>query len=62
MDKVRCTRLTNIEDTPKNASEIARDGPPENRESLLKIASAWRECADNAENKIKDTSSSVDGD
>jgi hypothetical protein len=22
MDKVRCTRLTNIEDTPKNASEL----------------------------------------
>ena len=61
MDKVRCTRLTNIEDTPK-IERIARDGPPENGKSLLKIASTWRECADNAENKIKDTSSSVDGD
>jgi hypothetical protein len=29
MDKVRCTRLTNIEDTPK-IERIARDGPPEN--------------------------------
>jgi hypothetical protein len=46
----------------EECERIARDGPPENRESLLKIASAWRECADNAENKIKDTSSSVDGD
>jgi len=46
----------------EECERMARDGPPENRESLLKIASAWRECADNAENKIKDTSSSVDGD
>jgi hypothetical protein len=46
----------------EECERMARDGPPENRESLLKIASAWRECADSAEKKIKDEPSSVDGD
>ncbi len=46
----------------QECERIARDGSPENQETLLKIASAWRECADTAEKKIKDGLSSVDGD
>jgi hypothetical protein len=46
----------------QECERIARDGSPENREALLKIASAWRECADYADKKNKDAPSSVDGD
>jgi hypothetical protein len=41
----------------QECERIARDGSPENRETLLKIARAWRERADDAEKKIKDTPS-----
>jgi hypothetical protein len=53
------------EDYRKYAEEcerIARSVSPENRRILLNIARAWRERADEAEKKIKDTLSSVDGD
>ncbi len=53
------------EDYRKYAEEcerIARSVSPENRRILLNIARAWRERADDAEEKIKDSPSSVDGD
>ena len=57
--------MQTAEDYRKYAEEcerIARSVPPENRRILLNIARAWRERADEAEKKIKDTLSSVDGD
>jgi hypothetical protein len=53
------------EDYRKYAEEcerIARSVSPENRRSLLNIAGAWRERADDVEKKIKEQPSSVDGD
>jgi hypothetical protein len=52
------------EDYRKYAEECERIASvsPENRRILLNIARAWRERADHAEKKIKDSASSVDGD
>jgi hypothetical protein len=47
--------MQNPKDYRRYAEEcerIARNGSPEHREILLKIAGAWRECALNAERKI----------
>jgi hypothetical protein len=46
----------------EECERIARSVSPENRRILLNIARAWRERGDHAEKKIKDSSSSVDGD
>jgi hypothetical protein len=57
--------MQNPKDYRRYAEEcerIARNGSPEHREILLKIAGAWRECALNAEKKNSDQPSSVDGD
>src|SRR6185295_7800543 len=34
---------------------LARNGPPDHRETLIKIANAWRELAINAEKRNKNT-------
>jgi hypothetical protein len=46
----------------EECERIARGVSPENRRILLNIAHPWRERADDAEEKIKDSPSSVDGD
>jgi hypothetical protein len=43
-------------------NERAESSFPRTRKILLNIARAWRERVDEAEKKIKDTPSSVDGD
>jgi hypothetical protein len=46
----------------EECERIARGESPDNRRILLNIARAWRERADDVENKIKEQPSSVDGD
>jgi hypothetical protein len=46
----------------EECERIARNGPPEHQEILLKIANAWRQYAANAEKEKKDQPSSLDGD
>jgi hypothetical protein len=45
----------------EECERIASSGPPEHRETLLKIARAWRECAASAERRNSDQPSSIDG-
>jgi hypothetical protein len=59
------TRMQTAEEYLKYADEcerLARNGPPDHRETLMKIANAWRELAINAEKRNKNTPASVDGD
>jgi hypothetical protein len=46
----------------EECERIARNGPPEHRETLLKIANAWRQYAASAEKGKEDQPSSLDGD
>jgi hypothetical protein len=43
----------------EECERIARNGPQEHQETLLKIARAWRECAENAEKRSKEMPSSL---
>jgi hypothetical protein len=46
----------------EECERMARNGPLENKEPLLAIAKAWRECALRAERKNTGQAPSVDGD
>jgi hypothetical protein len=46
----------------EECERIAREGPPENKETLRGIAEAWRRCARLAEERDTAKPASVDGD
>src|SRR4051812_46333604 len=62
MDNVRCRPPEEYRKYAEECERIARRGPPEHKETLLKIAKAWRECAASAEKKSTGEPSSLDGD